>query len=337
MNFDPGFLLNLLRHQRTLDRLEIPTRFSDRNPWIDLQVSTHASWASAALRELRTLQIRVGSVDCAHENCAYLLRNSPKLRQLSIMPEEPLGLTGRYEEASLSSSKGRDAFGGPFADGVVVQPLQLTLLQFRVLDLKLPRPETILAYINFSGLRSLSIDACGHVGPFLAALAAQFSQNCNLIGLETVLRGDEITPDGDVRLIEDVLMSCSSLQRLWISTGQARTVNTSYIVRHGSTLRELGLSFNPEGSTYYSVQDLSVILSSASYLEQLAVHISPIEMGSSQSLGTDFTLAIPSSYNVPNALEAFLVSPRSPGSVSNNLITSDRLVLRAIQHSEICA
>ena len=306
MNFDPGLLLNLLRHQRTLDRLEIPTRLSDRNPSIDFQVSTHASWVSAALRELRRLQVHVGTVDCAHENCAYLLRNSPKLRQLSIMPEEPLGLTRRYDEASLGSSKGCDAFGGPFADSVVVQPLQLTHLQLRV-DLKLPRPETILAYVNFSGLRSLSIDACGHVGPFLAALAAQFSQNCNLIGLEIGLRGFEITPDEDVRLIEDVLMSCSSLQRLWIGTGQARTVNTSYIVRHGSTLRKLGLSFNPEGSTYYSAQDLSLVLSSAPHLEQLAVYISPIEMGSAQSLGTDFTLTIPSSYNVPNALEAFLV------------------------------
>ena len=307
MNFDPGFLLNLLRHQRALDRLEIPTRLSVKNPLIDLQVSAHASWASAALRELRTLQVHVGSVDCAHENSAYLLRNSPKLRQLSIMPEEPLGLTGSYTETSLSSSKGCDAFGGPFADGVVVQPLQLTHLQLRILDLKLPRPETILAYINFSGLRSLSIDDCGHVGPFLTALAAQFSQNCNLIGLEIVLRGYEITPDEDVRLIEDVLMSCSNLQRLWICTGQARMVHTRYIVRHGSTLRKLGLSFNPEGSTYYSAQDLSLILSSAPYLEQLAVHVSPIEMGSSQSLGTEFTLTIPGSYDVPNALEAFLV------------------------------
>ncbi|CAN9344473.1 unnamed protein product [Alternaria alternata] len=129
----------------------------------------------------------------------------------------------------------------------------------------------------------------------------------NKASFDTLLTCDVL--ESDIRAIEHLLRISSGVRTIWIDVGKARPVDISCIARHGSTLQHLGLNIDAENTaSYYSVADLSTILKSAPGLTQLAVYISPIEMGWSGLLGTDFTLDVLDSgdTSVPNALEAYL-------------------------------
>jgi hypothetical protein len=305
----PRFLLNLLRNQQKMTGLEVPTDDPNENVSIDSGIVTHGAWISTALCELKRLSVYIGSGDYTYQHSAYMIRNAPKLIDLCIDSDGD-------EQAPIRGEQSCDAFGGPYADDVAVQPLQLTRFRLQWISLSLSHGR-LLKYVNFPGLRSLALICCHGIGPFLMAIATQLSLSCNLIELGIVMPQALIVQDDDVvQGIEAVLDSCSGLQSLWINVDKARMVEPSCITRHGQTLRKLGISIDPENAVYYSVSDLHAILTSASHLEELAVHIPPIEMGSLQSLGTNFNLRVPYNgyFDVPTLLAAFLVCQCSTNS-----------------------
>jgi hypothetical protein len=308
MPFEPAYLLSLLRNQQRMRNLDIAldkpkiSRFP-----IDFGITMHRSLATTALRGLTKLWVRIGSGDHTYRNSAYMIRCAPKLRDLSIDGDED----EEGNKASFDTLLTCEALGGLHADNITVQQLQLSRFNLLYLDLATSHVDKAFVYIDFACLQSLSLYCCRNVEPFLTALATRQSLDPSLTEIDILMKGDVL--ESDIRAIEHLLRISSGVRTIWIDVGKARPVDISCIARHGSTLQHLGLNIDAENTaSYYSVADLSTILKSAPGLTQLAVYISPIEMGWSGLLGTDFTLDVLDSgdTSVPNALEAYLVSHR---------------------------
>ncbi|KAH8623157.1 hypothetical protein IG631_22314 [Alternaria alternata] len=304
MPFEPAYLLSLLRNQQRMRNLDIAldkpkiSRFP-----IDFGITMHRSLATTALRGLTKLWVRIGSGDHTYRNSAYMIRCAPKLRDLSIDGDED----EEGNKASFDTLLTCEALGGLHADDIIVQQLQLSRFNLLYLDLATSHVDKAFVYIYFACLQSLSLYCCRNVEPFLTALATRQSLDPSLTEIDILMKGDVL--ESDIRAIEHLLRISSGVRTMWIDVGKARPVDISCITRHGSTLQHLGLNIDAENTaSYYSVADLSTILKSAPGLTQLAVYISPIEMGWSGLLGTDFALDVldGGDTSVPNALEAYL-------------------------------
>jgi hypothetical protein len=315
MSFEPGFLLSLLRHQKKIELLEIPPETQNESLSVHWHILAQAPWIPSALRELHTLRLYIGGDDFTYQNCAYIIGNAPKLRDLAI--------EGRYGYEMLYrvNSEGGNTLKRLPVQDVAVQPLQLARVQLRWLDLALCPAGSAPVCIEFTYLQSLLLHSCDSFGPFLTAIADQFHRNCNLIEFE--VGGSVPLLEDDILGIENLLRHCSGLQYLWIDFGEARMVDITCISRHGRTLRQLGLDFDETNQRYCSPSDISTILPSAPELAELAVYIPTIDMGSLQSLGNKPTLTVLTGSHayVPNELEAFLVSLKLL-----NKVGSDQLV-----------
>jgi hypothetical protein len=314
MSFEPGFLLSLLRHQKKIQLLEIPPETENESLLVHWHILAKAPWIPSALRELHTLRLYIGKDDFTYQNCAYIIGNAPKLRDLAIE-----GRDG-YEMLYRVNSEGGNTLKRLPVQDVAVQPLQLARVQLRWLDLALCPAGSAPACIEFTYLQSLLLHSCDSLGPFLTAIADQFHRNCNLIEFE--VGGFVPLLEDDVLGIEHLLRHFSGLQYLWIDFGEARMVDITCISRHGRTLRQLGLDFDETNMGYCRALDISTILSSAPGLAELAVYIPNLDMCSLLFLDKKPTIIVltGSHTHVPNVLGTFLVSLRLLDYVGSNQI-----------------
>ncbi|CAN9358381.1 unnamed protein product [Alternaria alternata] len=273
-------LLKVLQPQQALKTLRLRSLTFDASPSSNLGLSTHTSWVTPTLRNIKKLRIPIDDgKHSAYESSAYLLKNTPNLKELSLV--------GPSTTSSLHDLHGNDAFGGP---GAATQTLHLRYFQLCSLNLK-TYPASLFTVIDFSVLRELYVVYCRKFGDFLTALAPGVSKVPSLEKLEIIVTLSSTPSEADVQAIETLLTSTSSLQRLWLDVGEGRLIDVACLAGHGNTLKCLGLAaVSRTQGPYYSALELDKLLIQAPNLVSLAICIRPINLGHARHLGAKFKL-----------------------------------------------
>ena len=287
LKIDMFTLLSLLQSQQSLEAIEPRKIVSNDNSSLDLSLATHGSWVTPTLHNVRKLRVPIDDSDNdknAHKNSAYLLKDTPNLRSLC--------LKGAYPIASLlDHTNEHDAFGGPYPDGAVVPTLQLDDLVLQWLDLS-PSLASLLACINFSGLRELKVDECRNIAAFLNALVAEVPQATMLRKLKIAVHRRPAPSQGDIQAMEAVVFSAPSLEWVWLDVGRGRALNVSCLAGHGKSLRNLTLMAcsKSQQPPHYTSSELDKLLNQAPNLETLAIDLCPVSLGHALLLGAKFKL-----------------------------------------------
>ncbi|CAN9394003.1 unnamed protein product [Alternaria alternata] len=78
-------LLKVLQPQQALKTLRLRSLTFDASPSSNLGLSTHTSWVTPTLRNIKKLRIPIDDgKHSAYESSAYLLKNTPNLKELSL-------------------------------------------------------------------------------------------------------------------------------------------------------------------------------------------------------------------------------------------------------------
>ncbi|CAN9370735.1 unnamed protein product [Alternaria sp. RS040] len=273
-------LLRVLQSQQALKTLRLRSLTSDASPNSNFGLSTHTSWVTPTLRNIKKLRIPIDDrKHSAYESSAYLLKNTPNLKELSLV--------GLRTKSTLHDLHGNDAFGGP---GAATQTLQLKYFQLCWLNLK-TYPASSFTVIDFSVLRELYVVYCREFGGFMTALVPGASKVPLLEKLEIIVTVSLTPSEADVQAIETFLTSTSSLQRLWLDIGKARLIDVACLAGHGNTLKGLGLAASSRTQgPHYSTLDLDKLLTQAPKLMDLAISLCPINLGHVWHLGAKFKL-----------------------------------------------
>ncbi|KAH4007556.1 hypothetical protein HBH98_011060 [Parastagonospora nodorum] len=245
----------------------------------------------------QTMRTLYASVDSTTYNFPpALINSSNEIGSLSIWAS---GDRARME----SEPERLNIFRGVNTTTLDFEPLQLLHLQ--LCSLNLMAPPTLAKYVNLQTLRGLRLFRCGNIVPVITSLASSLSESAALDTLEIVVFDEE---DKITQAIEKLLGIFSGLKGLWLDMEDARMIDVSCLSRHGSLLRQLGLSSYPTTRQSLSVETIQAVITSCPLLEGLAVDFPVVDMGHVQTLGSNFE--IPTINNVQRAsteFEAFLL------------------------------
>jgi hypothetical protein len=117
-------------------------------------------------------------------------------------------------------------------------------------------------------------------------------------------------PEETQQALEHLLDVISSLQHLQLDAGRDKLVSAACLLRHGTTLQSLCLSADRTTANFHlSLSDLTTILRGCPHLQQLAIALCPVDLGSIDDLGADLMLGVTTAASNYAELEAMLVKP----------------------------
>jgi hypothetical protein len=295
-----SLFLQLLQCQQKLERLATLIHSPDPKEPYEISSIDRASWIASSLHHMENLALSIADQEMNVGN-NFLIKNSPRLKFLAFRGNHD---TSSFEHVS------RVLFDGlRTSEDHSVDPLRLQRLLYHYLDFA-ASPTTIFTYIDFSALETLQIIRCKDVSPFLLALVGVYTQSpCNLKRVHILLRKTEyFARDPTIRAIEQFLGCISPVQHLSLDTGADKLVGSACLLKHAPTLLALWLGTGyAEAGAHLNTRDLSTLLEDCIHLEQLAIHLCPIDLGSIENVGSNFSLVTPDTAPLTE-LEAMLVS-----------------------------
>jgi hypothetical protein len=280
-----SLLVQLLQSQPQLRNLSTRVKNPESDEPDELASVGGAPWLASSLTQLATLNVHVPSQSTLENyESRFLLENSTKITTLGLIGQ------GGSTSAEVIS---RTVLDVPVAhDQGLIRTLGLTQLGFGGLCFA-TYSTTMFKSINFSALVTLRITSCRRVTPFLKALTVLYSESpCKLARLDVIIRAQRgNTHDAAMQATESLLQCVPPLEYIYVDIGGDRLVSTACLLRHGPTLRTLWLATGrTETPEHLSSEDLNALIDGCPHLEQLATNLCPIDMGSIQCVGSDFTL-----------------------------------------------
>ncbi|KAH3982500.1 hypothetical protein HBI81_034860 [Parastagonospora nodorum] len=289
-------MIQLLQCQQTMRTLYASVDSTTYNFPVKYDSVAYTTWVEPALTKLEELIVYIrDDVPDSYKAGAALINSSNEIRSLSIWAS---GDRARME----SETERLNIFQGVNTITLDFEPLQLLHLQ--LCSLNLVAPPTLAKYVNLQTLRDLRLFRCGNIVPVITSLASSLSESAALDTLEIVVFDEE---DKITQAIEKLLGSFSELKGLWLDMEDARMIDVSCLSRHGSLLRQLGLSSYPKARQSLSVETIQAVITSCPFLEGLAVDFPVVDMGHIQTLGSNFEiLTINNVQRASTEFEAFL-------------------------------
>jgi hypothetical protein len=293
----PSCLLHLLQSQQRLERLVVKLDSADPIESGQLNSLTQAPWIAPSLGHIKTLTAFVSpAIKPQNDDFRFLIKNAKSLETLKVNlfpSERSLSYRSKY----------------PWDDEDVFTIPKLSRLDLQFVHLQACSP--FLKHVDFSFLTSLRFVSCQSDLSFLQTLARYYSQRpCNLAKLEISLKlrhsGGPIKETHQA--LEHLLYVLPPHRHLKLDAGNDRLVSTACLLRHGTMLQSLCLSAeHTTAKIYLSLSDLTTILRACPHLQQLAIALCLVDLGSIEDFGANFTLGSNTAASAQAELEAMLV------------------------------